>query len=110
MNDRILGLGAIRRISIFLTIIMAIALFNLPYSYYEFLRIAVFICSILLILISFSTFNEFNIYVLVFAITLILWNPIFPIYMEKDSWIIFNLGAVIYYGILTYRIRTNIQS
>lgn len=106
MTDREIALSAIRRISTFLTIIMIVALFNMPYGYYNFLRIATFISSILLLIISGPIFNELNVHSILFIATLILWNPIFPIYMYRDTWTLINVGAAIYYGYLTFNIKS----
>lgn len=98
-------LNTIKGISFFMMILMLIAIFNLPYAYYEFLRIATMTGSgiIILNLYLLNKFENTNIFISI-AI-LILWNPIIPFYMDKSSWIIFDLAASAYFGYLFYIIK-----
>lgn len=64
-------------------ITLLLALINLPIGYYTFLRIIVTIVSI--IIISKEIKNGITIWVLLFGIIAILFNPIFPIYLYKKT-------------------------
>ena len=79
----------------FLYLITGIASFvaigNLPYGYYEFLRWLITVSGIALAL---KANTEGKRAWLLFAIPAIaLWNPFFGATMLKSSWLIFNLGA-----------------
>jgi len=92
----------IKLTSIVLMILMIVAIFNLPYGYYIFLRVASLVCTsfIILNLYNISKFEDFNI--LIVTIILILFNPIFPFEMEKSNWRVFNLIAALYFGYLAF--------
>ena len=79
-------------VSIFLGIL------NQPYSYYEFLRVFVFIISIVLTIQAFRKVNKTGFEYLYLAMT-ILFNPIIPIYLSKDVWVIFDVLTIISLGI-----------
>jgi hypothetical protein len=81
--------------------LLFLAVAKLPIGYYTFLRIAVFIFSLLLIYKIGDLFKgPFSVGFLVIAI---IFNPIFPIYLHsKSTWIIIDLlcgGFFLAYGI-----------
>ncbi len=60
------------------------AVLNLPIEYYALLRIVVFIGSLLIII----SLSKKNIWIVVFGIIAILFNPIIPVYLYlKPYWI-----------------------
>ena len=68
-----------------------VAIGNLPYGYYEFLRWLVTVAGIALAL---QARTEGKRAWLLFAIPAIaLWNPFFGATMMKSSWLFFNLAA-----------------
>lgn len=97
---------------IWLFLIPAISLFvglaDLPIGYYTFMRIIVFIASCILVHINYKERNTVDLWVVLFALIAILFNPIFPIYLhDKDLWAILDIicaviyivnGAIYYYG------------
>ncbi|WP_404333104.1 DUF6804 family protein [Mesobacillus maritimus] len=78
--------------------LILLGILNQPYSYYEFLRVFVFIISIILTIQSFKKINKIGFEYLYLGIV-ILFNPIFPIYLSKDVWVIFDLITIILLGI-----------
>jgi FtsH-binding integral membrane protein len=84
------------RIALIITILVGIS--RQPYAYYEFLRVFVFLVSIFLCIESFKKTikNGFEYLYLCIAI---LFNPIFPIYMSKEVWVIFDWASAILIGI-----------
>lgn len=75
-------------------ITLLLALINLPIGYYTFLRIIVTIVSI--IIISKEIKNGITIWVLLFGILAILFNPIFPIYLyKKNIWMPIDIIAAL---------------
>lgn len=83
---------------IILIILILIGILNQPYSYYEFLRVIVFIISIILALHALRNSNKTGFEYLYIAMA-ILYNPIFPVYLSKDTWVIFNVLTIIPLGI-----------
>ena len=80
---------------IFAIVILFGALWNHPYSYYQLLRWVVSITGAISAYKFFEAKNEFWGWVFVFIT--ILFNPIAPIYLSKDTWQILDvLGAVIF--------------
>ena len=69
-----------------------------PYSYYDFLRIYTCMGSIYLIVdnLRHQTQNRF---IFIYLGIAILFNPIFPIYLSKDSWILIDIVSVLFLGI-----------
>jgi len=64
--------------------LLLIAIAELPYGYYTFLRITVFIVSIICVI---EYFEKRNIFVILFAIVAILFNPLIPVYLDKETWV-----------------------
>ena len=79
----------------FLYLITGIASFvaigNLPYGYYEFLRWLITVAGISLALQANAEGKRTWLLLAIPAIA--LWNPFFGATMMKSSWLIFNLGA-----------------
>jgi hypothetical protein len=91
MNFNIIG-----RVS--LIVFIFIGILNQPYGYYEFLRIFVSFISIFLTIEAFKRIKKTGFEYLYLGLS-ILFNPIFPIYLSKDVWILFDLVSVILLGI-----------
>ena len=76
--------------------LLVLAVLPLPYLYYQLLRIVVTLSAAA----NAYKFYEDNqmAWVLVFGIIALIWNPIFPIYMDKSVWIILDfIGAGIFF-------------
>ena len=80
---------------------------DFPIGYYTFMRIVVFIASCMIISINYKTYNKINLWIVLFALIAILFNPIIPIYLhDKDIWAILDIvGASIFIidGIIRYK-------
>ena len=80
---------------------------DFPIGYYTFMRIVVFIASCMIISINYKTHNKINLWIVLFALIAILFNPIIPIYLhDKDIWAILDIvGAIIFIidGIIRYK-------
>jgi hypothetical protein len=77
-------------------VLLLIALLPLPYFYYQLLRIVVTVVAA----IYAYKFYEDNqmVKVITFGVIVLIWNPIFPIYMDKSAWMIIDIvGAVVFY-------------
>ncbi|MFZ3578311.1 DUF6804 family protein [Virgibacillus sp. DJP39] len=82
---------------ILLIIVIFFGILNQPYSYYEFLRIFVFIISVILTINSFQKVNKSGFEYLYLGLA-ILFNPIIPIYASKEIWVIFDVVSIILIG------------
>ena len=73
-------------VPIIAAVLLFIALLNLPIGYYRFMRIGVTIASILLIRHEIE--KGINIWVVLFGVITIIFNPFLPIYLgSKSTWI-----------------------
>jgi hypothetical protein len=108
-----MDVGLVNKIIGFLSMICAMALFiailPLPIGYYEFLRLLVFVGGILVILKNIGLNHH---WVMVFAAISILFNPIYPIYLNsKLIWIPIDIATGILFVLETFQKRlTDISS
>ena len=73
-----------------------IAIFQLPYGYYNLLRLAVTASSGIS---SFNAYKNKNIgTAIIFAIICLLFNPLFPIYLDKGTWFPIDIIVGIFFG------------
>lgn len=81
---------------------LGIALFPLPYSYYQILRFL--ICGTSLYLISLnSEKNKKQDYILI--LIAIAYNPIFKIHFDKSFWSIINILTILYFFMITRKYK-----
>jgi hypothetical protein len=83
----------------FLAFLMFLAIFDLPYSYYEFLRPAVFIGSVALIFLISQENSKLSLLIMLISIIALLFNPIIPLYSNRGFWLPMNVfsGTVFSY-------------
>jgi hypothetical protein len=91
-------------LKIFLTICAIccfIGIFRLPIEYYTFLRVIVSIGA-LIILYNFLSFKQYY-FSAIFIVILILFNPVFPIYLyQKGLWIPIDTVTGILFLLITF--------
>jgi len=86
--------------------LLFLSLANLPIGYYTFLRIVVFIGSLVIVLTEFK--QGFNFWVIAFGLIGILFNPIIPIYLnDKSAWMPIDIIAAILFGIKSLTLKSN---
>ncbi|MBQ4819614.1 DUF6804 family protein [Aquimarina sp. MMG016] len=89
----------IKVISTICACLLFAAVFNLPIEYYTILRIVVFIGSLLII----DALVRKNIWVLVFGVIAILFNPIIPMYLYiKSYWIPIDIASGILFLLVLF--------
>ena len=78
------------------SILLFVALSNLPIGYYKFLRWAVFATALYTAFISYNKKKQMNLGVWLFGLIALLFNPIIPFYLGKQTWQIsdFIVGAI----------------
>jgi hypothetical protein len=90
------------------TILLFLALVELPIGYYTLLRIIVTIGAVAVV---FSEIEKgLNFWVVTFGIIAIIFNPLIPIYLgEKDAWKPIDVlaGILFLIKLLTYKTKTN---
>ena len=86
-------------------ILLIFATFQLPYGYYTFLRIAI---TFIAVYLTYNLYKEDNtVWALIFMLIGILFNPIFPIYLDKETWVILDIGTTVFFFI---SLITNLKS
>mgnify|MGYP001081088482 CR=1 FL=1 len=77
--------------------LLIFAIFPLPYGYYQFLRLFVAIASGISAFVAYEDKNQGL--AIIFAIVLILFNPLIPIYLSKEIWIPIDIIVGIFFGV-----------
>ena len=80
--------------------LLFLAIFQLPYGYYQLLRIVITIASGISAFAAYENNNQGL--AIAFAFVLILFNPIMPIYLDKGTWVIIDIIVGIFFGINGY--------
>lgn len=93
-----------KTIFIICAILLLIAVAPMPIGYYTFLRIAVTIGA-LLVIIS-ERRRKLNLWIIVFGIIAIVFNPLIPVYLyDKHAWMPIDLLAAVMFGVRSARLR-----
>jgi hypothetical protein len=80
-------------IKVSLSILFLVAILDMPFGYYQFLRITAFITFCFL---SYQSYRENDLWWLRFwVIEAILFNPMFKIYFTKEVWVYLDVISVI---------------
>lgn len=88
-------------ISLLTAILLVMGCFHLPIGYYTFLRIIVFVTSIVLIVLNWG--KRLSVAIIITALLGILFNPIIPVYLHnKTAWIIIDALAAIWFIFLSF--------
>jgi hypothetical protein len=78
--------------------VLAIALLPLPYGYYTFLRIVVTAFSLYMAYEYSNKGKWLTGWALAYVLAAILWNPLFPIHLDRSSWFVLDLiGAGVFW-------------
>ena len=79
---------------IIIAVIMLISVAKLPYDFYTIMRIVVPLLSIIYVIFECLQNNgKFSLILVPNIIIAILWNPIEPIYLAKETWVIIDFVA-----------------
>lgn len=83
--------------------LLIFAIADLPSGYYTFLRIAVTIGAIAVIIQEFK--GEITAWIIVFGIITIVFNPFIPIYLhDKEVWMVIDIIAAILFGVKAFNL------
>jgi len=81
-------------------ILCLVAVFPLPYDFYAFLRLAVTLASIVA---AFELKGEGNFLWLLFCGVALVFNPFFPINLDKGLWVVIDLTVAGCFGWIGFR-------
>lgn len=73
--------------------ILFISIAELPYGFYTFMRIVVPILSVIYLFFAYIVEEKFSLMLIPNIIIVILWNPIFPVYLDKETWVFIDAIA-----------------
>ena len=79
--------------------------FKFPYGIYTLLRIVVMLSSAFIIYDNYKKINNVNPTIVIFSIILIVFNPIFPIRLNRELWLPIDLitAAIYFYHYIEIR-------
>lgn len=94
----------ITNIKIIVILMLFWALADNPYGYYQILRWVV--CGLTGYLTYLAYDGDKNVWVWIFGITAVLFNPIAPIHLDKETWSVINLivAAIIFISIFKMKV------
>ena len=80
-------------------------IFSFPYGFYTLLRLVISVTSAFIIFYSFKGSKGINEISIIFSFILILYNPIFPVYLTREIWMPINFvtSGIYLYGL--YKIK-----
>lgn len=73
--------------------ILILGAFKMPYGYYKFVRISTFIIAGILLFLSYQKKNE--LWMVLFGILLVLFNPIYPMAFDKTIWAVIDILSAV---------------
>ncbi len=80
------------------------ALGNRPYDYYTLLRFLV--CGVTAYGAMASRRREMRSWVCAYSVVAVLYNPIFKIHLQRDTWELINLLTIVFFVVALLRLRT----
>ena len=84
--------------------LLLVALFPLPYAYYQIMRWVICSCALYIAYQSYQEKEEWNKTAVLFVSIAILYNPIGAIHLFKEAWMVLNILTV---GVFAYDWRQN---
>ena len=88
-----------------LAVLLLISVFDLPYGFYTVLRVCVCFASLYLAFCCYCCDGKYAI--IPSLIIAVIWNPIFPVYLDKDTWVALDIIAMFVecgLGFYTYKL------
>ena len=79
--------------------------FKFPYGIYTLLRIIVTLSAAFIIYVNYKKINNVNSTIVLFSIILIVFNPVFPIRLNRELWLPIDLTAAAIYFYHYMKIR-----
>jgi hypothetical protein len=82
--------------------ILFISIADLPYGFYTVMRIVVPLLSAIYLFFAYIMSDGFNLMMIPNVLIVILWNPILPVYLDKDTWVIIDAIAGMSQIVMTF--------
>lgn len=94
-------MNTIKVLSLLCAGLLILALFNLPIGYYTFLRIVVTIGAVAIV---FSEIRKsFNIWVILFGLIAILFNPFIPVFLnDRSTWMPIDIAIAVLFLVKSF--------
>lgn len=84
-------------------ILLFVATADLPYGYYQILRLVVTLYALIFAATFYSREDKISPKVLLLVGIGLLFNPIFPVFLEKDVWVVIDLIVGLFLGLVAFR-------
>lgn len=88
---------------------LLVALLPLPYGYYTLLRLVVCICAAVIAYLTFVQEDRLGIWAPAFAFVAILFNPIVPVYLDRQTWIVIDLIVAGVFATHSFLLRKKVR-
>jgi hypothetical protein len=85
-----------------LIILFFISIFDLPYGFYEFLRLIVCLFSVVFAFFYFCCKDSLSFASITAIAIAILWNPVMPVTLDKETWVCLDIIAIVLESIMLY--------
>jgi len=78
------------------SIMLFLALGKLPYGYYTLLRIVICFVSVFLCIYEYAGHKKINIFVIIFGVFSIIYNPLIPVHLGSSVWTPVNIITALF--------------
>lgn len=112
MNKRENEIPKVFLLPLIISAILFISIAELPYGFYTVMRIVVPLLSAIYLLFVYFLKDEFSLMFIPNILIVILWNPILPIYLDKETWVIIDAIAGISQIVMAfyaYRLEKSVE-
>ena len=103
MDKQVIKYKNIASVIAILMLLLAIPAGLWPYGYYMLLRWVVTGTALFVLWIAYKL--ERKIWIGLMAITAILFNPIVPIHLDKETWVVIDVIAVVLFLVSVFKIK-----
>ena len=76
-----------------IAVILFISIAELPYGFYTVMRIIVPLLSAIYLFFSYMLKDKFDLMLIPNILIVVLWNPIIPVYIDKETWVVIDAIA-----------------
>lgn len=74
--------------------LLLLALLEMPYGYYTFLRLVICLSAAI---IAYWSWRHVPVWGAVFATVALLFNPLIPVHLDRETWAPIDMGAAVLY-------------
>jgi hypothetical protein len=96
----------VKTVAVTLGFLLLLAIFPLPYGYYTFLRLIVFIGGLY---IAYHLYDKkSHVFSIVFVLLAILFNPIIPVHLSRETWLPIDIMSAITFFFISNKLEKQI--